>query len=107
MTRAPTNACIDFHCDGAYATATVQVCLNSSADCEGGRLCFFVNNQVQFPERRPGAVTQHPPKVLHAVTALTRGTRKSLFVVDESNGLGEKEVLTATMKQVGEFIGAR
>jgi hypothetical protein len=28
MTRGPTKACIDFHCDGFYATSTSQIALN-------------------------------------------------------------------------------
>ena len=39
MTKAPTNACIDFYCDGSYATSTDQIALNESY--KGGRLCFY------------------------------------------------------------------
>eukprot|EP01147_Barroeca_monosierra_P001001 gene1002-4244_t len=61
ITKGPTGACIDFHCDGPYATHT-----------------------------------QHAPKILHAVTALCSDTRKSLFVVDHFNGLGDGGVFMAT-----------
>jgi hypothetical protein len=47
MTRGPTNACIGFHCDGGYATATCQVALNPNTAYKGGRLCFFVNDSLQ------------------------------------------------------------
>jgi len=46
MARGPTNACINFHCDGAYATGTVQFALNDQSEYSGGRLCFFVNDQL-------------------------------------------------------------
>lgn len=32
MTRGPTNTCIPFHCDGAYATSTTQFPLNSPSE---------------------------------------------------------------------------
>merc|ERR1712038_724863 len=32
MTVGPTNACIDFHCDGNYATRTVQIAINDSSE---------------------------------------------------------------------------
>ena len=104
MTRGPTNACINFHCDGGYATATVQVALNDPALYKGGRLCFFANDTLRVLERPVGSVTRHPAKVLHGVTSLTEGTRLSLFVVDRSNGLGERAVLTVTPEHVQEFL---
>ena len=54
-------------------------------------------------ERPVGSLVQHPPRVLHAVTCLTEGTRKSLFIVDRSNGLGDNDVLTVTQEDVDEF----
>lgn len=90
MTRGPSNACIGFHRDGAYATGTVQVALNS--DFEGGQLCFFVHDQLIILRRPPGSVCSHEPSTLHAVTALTRGSRKSLFVLDDTNGPSPKEL---------------
>ena len=41
-----TNGCIPFHCDGGYATRTVQVCLNSDTEYEGGRLLFFAQGSA-------------------------------------------------------------
>merc|ERR1719410_1871258 len=36
MTQGPSNACINFHCDGAYATGTVQIALNDESEYKGG-----------------------------------------------------------------------
>jgi len=111
MTRGPTNACINFHTDGDYASATVQVALNDSAEYQGGRLCFFVKkerdeeDELKILERTAGSVTQHKRCVLHAVTNLIAGTRKSLFVVDEMNGLGEGDVIHAGTEHVNSFLG--
>ena len=118
MTRGPTNACINFHCDGTYASATVQVALNDVSEYEGGRLCFFQTGRENRNKRflpdalvvldRPaGSVCRHAPKVLHAVTSLTSGTRKSLFVVDTANGLGENGVIHACRWDVESFFEAR
>ena len=103
MTRGPTNACINFHCDGEYATSTTQIALNDESEYEGGRLCYFSNDKLTVLSRDPGSLSHHPPKVLHGVTALVRGTRKSLFVLDNTNGLGEKDVVIATMEQINAF----
>jgi len=107
MTRGPSNACINFHCDGGYATGTVQIALNDNAEYSGGRLCFFVNDRLEVLDRPIGSVCQHPRAVLHAVTALTEGTRKSLFVVDHTNGLGENGVVEVTEQHVQAFVDAQ
>ena len=107
MTRGPSNACINFHCDGAYATGTVQIALNDPSEYKGGRLCFFVGDNLTVLQRPAGSVSQHPSKVLHAVTALTEGVRKSLFVVDQSNGLGEEGVVIVKLSHVTAFLGVR
>ena len=111
MTRGPTGACIDFHVDGGYATRTVQVALNDPATYEGGRLVYFnysskdpADDRVDVLERPVGSVVSHE-KALHAVSALTRGERKSLFLVDWENGLGEGGVFEPTMDEVTEFCG--
>jgi hypothetical protein len=103
MTRGPTHACIDFHCDGETATSTSQIALNIPTEYAGGRLCFYVNLELHFLERPMGSLVQHSPKVLHGVTHLTQGTRKSLFVVDHYNGLGEDGVIDVTMENVEAF----
>lgn len=107
MTRGPTNSCIDFHCDGGYASSTSQIPLNSPSEYEGGKLCFFVNNQIHEISRSTGSLVQHPPNVLHGVTSVTDGTRKSLFIVDRTNGLGEKGVVTLTEDHVVSFLAQR
>jgi hypothetical protein len=103
MTRGPTNACIDFHCDGGYATSTSQIALNDPSEYVGGRLVYFVNDILHVLERPVGSVVQHPPQVLHGVTCLTSGTRKSLFVVDKANGLGENGVIEVSSAHVDGF----
>lgn len=88
-TEGPTNACINFHCDGGYATRTVQITLNDDSEYDGGRLVFYYDGRLHTPLRPQGAMTCHNRAILHAVTPLVRGVRKSLFVVDKTNGLGE------------------
>lgn len=83
------DGCIPFHCDGGYATKTVQVCLNDYHDYVGGRLVFYALGKVDVPRRWRGTCTIHDRDVLHAVTRVTAGVRYSLFVVDKANTLGE------------------
>eukprot|EP00984_Skeletonema_dohrnii_P005681 scaffold2005_cov115-Skeletonema_dohrnii-CCMP3373.AAC.2 len=106
-TRGPTNSCIDFHCDGGYATSTSQIPLNSPAEYKGGQICFFVNDHLHFVPRPLGSLVQHPPNVLHGVTQVTEGTRKSLFIVDQYNGLGENGVVELTSDDVASFLAHR
>lgn len=104
MTKGPTNSCIDFHCDGAYASSTSQIPLNSPFEYKGGSLCFFVNDHLHKVPRIAGSLVQHPPQILHGVTSVTEGTRKSLFIVDKSNGLGEDGVVNLTSDHVVSFL---
>ena len=106
-TLGPTNSCIDFHCDGGYATSTSQIPLNSPSEYKGGQLCFFVNDRLHFVPRPRGSLVQHPPRVLHGVTQVTEGMRKSLFIVDLANGLGEKGVVELTDDVVASFLAHR
>lgn len=85
QTRGPTNACIQFHCDGFYASSTTQIALNEPTEYCGGRLLFFVQDKLHVLNRPAGSMVQHPPSVLHGVTRLTSGKRQSLFVVDVEN----------------------
>jgi len=103
MTKGPTHSCINFHCDGVYATSTSQIALNDPSEYEGGRLVYFVNDVLHVLERPVGSLTQHPPQVLHGVTCLTSGTRKSLFVVDKNNRLGENDVIEVSSTDVDGF----
>jgi len=107
MTRDPTNACINFHCDGGYASSTSQIALNDPSEYSGGRLVYFVDDTLHVLERPAGSFVQHATKVLHGVTCLTEGTRKSLFVVDKYNGLGENGVIEVTSTHVDGYIGSR
>lgn len=107
ITKGPTNACINFHCDGIYASSTSQIALNDPSEYKGGRLVFFVNGILHVLDRPAGSLVQHPPKVLHGVTCLTEGTRKSLFVVDKGNGLGEGGVFEVSSEDIDGFFDSR
>lgn len=101
----PAGRAIPFHCDGDYARITVQVALNPKTQYKGGKLCYFKNDKVHFPDRSvAGSMVRHTAKVLHAVTQLTEGVRKSLFVVDYTNGLGDKGVYEVTDADVEKFL---
>lgn len=106
MTRA-TNSCIDFHCDGIYATSTSQIPLNPQSEYKGGNLFFFVNDQLHKICREPGSLVQHPPKVLHGVSRVIEGTRKSLFILDENNGRGELDIIELTSDHIVSFLAYR
>ena len=106
-TRGPTNSCIGFHCDGRYATSTSQIPLNSPTEYKGGQICYFVNDELHFVPRPRGSLVQHPPDVLHGVTQVTEGMRKSLFIVDEVNGLGETGVVVVSEDDVASFLAYR
>jgi len=54
ITQGPSNACIAFHCDGEYATGTVQVSLNEPSQYKGGRLCYFVAGSCTCWNVQPG-----------------------------------------------------
>jgi hypothetical protein len=74
---------------------------------EGGRLCFFVRDELKVLLSRPiGSLTTHDGSVLHAETNLTEGTRKSLFVVDV-NGAGGPDVITVEDKHIEMFLAAQ
>ena len=103
MTRGPTNSCINFHCDISGGSGTCQIPLNDPSEYQGGKLCFFsisnanaaeasegrsYNNFLKFVPRTKGSLTMHPSKILHGVTTVTSGTRKSLFGIDKYSGLG-------------------
>ena len=104
MTKGPTNSCIESHCDGDYATSTSQIPLNSMSEYDGGIICFFVKDELYMVFRVPRSLVQHPPNVLHGVTSVTRGIRKSLFIVDKSNGLGEGGVIKLTSDHIIAFL---
>jgi hypothetical protein len=118
MTCGPTDSCIDFHCDGQShknsVTRTVQVALNDPAEYQGGRLCFFKkapstsgSGELHMLERPAGSLCRHEAQILHAVTNLTAGVRKSMFVVDSSMGLGEGSVVHVNEDDIRDFFRAR
>jgi large subunit ribosomal protein L40e len=92
-TQGPLDGCIAFHPDGNYATLTAQITLNGDDEYKGGRLCYYSPDVgLQIPKRPPGTVTLHCRQQMHGATRLISGTRYSLFIVNRSNGLGEKGV---------------
>jgi hypothetical protein len=119
VTTGPTNSYIEFHTDdnpdtmGAVASATLQLALNGTEDYDGGRLVFFTKGKdakkgkLSVLERPAGSLVSHPPSVLHAVTALQKGTRYSLFVVDFMNGHKEPGVVVVKEQDVVNFLGSK
>ena len=60
----PVDGCIAFHCDGGYASHTVQIALNDETEYVGGRLCFIDDkNGLTVTSRLAGTLTSHPAKV--------------------------------------------
>lgn len=107
MTVGPTDGCIGFHCDGDYATTTIQVPLNNETEYVGGRLCFYSDETLQWPPRLKGSFTHHRAKILHAVSAMISGVRKSLFIVDMTNGLGDRDVYQVKPSDLHKFNSER
>ena len=62
---------------------------------------------IKFVPRPAGSLVQHPPNILHGLTQVTEGTRKSLFIVDKSNGLGENGVISLSDDDVTYFSAHR
>ena len=104
-TQGPIDGCISFHCDGTYATDTVQLALNDDTEYIGGRICFYnKKNGLSMPSRAAGTITAHNRDVLHGVTKLHQGTRYSLFVVNVSNGLGDSDVYNLPVDDVHKMM---
>ena len=108
MTKGPTNSCINFHTDNGRhherVSSTSQIPLNSTSEYKGGQLCFFVNDHLHMVPRKAGSLVQHPPNILHGVTSVTEGERKSLFILDVTNGLGEGGVVKLTSDHIDSFL---
>lgn len=88
----------------------MQVALNDPAEYEGGDLVFYQSNRhnggqavLKVLRRPPLTAVQHPSKVLHAVSRMTAGTRKSMFILDSANGMGQEDVHDVTTAQVMFF----
>ena len=104
IVHGPTNGCIPFHIDQG-STRTLQVMLSDPDEYNGGKLCFFIYEskaEVKCLNRIKGSVSWHPRSILHGVTNLVSGTRKSLFVVDKKNALGD-EVVVITEEYLADF----
>jgi hypothetical protein len=106
-TKGPLNYCINFHVDGSYATKTIQIPLNDSY--KGGKLCFFVNDNVEVPQRIPGSLTCHNRDVLHGVTSVQEGIRNSFFIFDANNndGLLEQDNVITIQREIVESFNKR
>jgi len=108
MTKGPTNSCINFHTDNGRhherVSSTSQIPLNSTSEYKGGQLCFFVNDHLHMVRRKAGSLVQHPPNILHGVTSVTEGERKSLFILDVTNGLGEGGVVKLKPDHIDSFL---
>ena len=90
---------------GELTHHTVQLALNDASEYTGGRLCYFTEEKgVEVLERQAGDLTKHSRHVLHAVTQLKAGTRYSLFVVDESNGLGDKGLVQPDLSLTRDIL---
>lgn len=73
------------------------------------KLCFFCEDKLSILERPRGSMTRHEAKVLHGVTSVRSGVRKSMFIVDQNNGLGETDeaILGITLLDVRGFLRSR
>jgi len=78
-TEGPVEGAIGFHCDGGYATHTIQIALNDGSEFDGGRLVFVTGNDatVTVVPKLAGSLTSHARNVLHGVTKLHSGIRSS------------------------------
>ncbi len=111
MVTGPTHAGIGFHIDYPNATRTLQVMLSDPLDYTGGRLAFFTfdpldksKDTFSMLERTKGSACWHSGWVLHGVTSLLSGERKSLFVIDKNKGPLENNMDLVTKEQVDRFI---
>lgn len=102
VTTSPSNACIDFHCDEPHASSTSQISLND--DYEGGRIFFYNKGRLRMPEHPAGSIIQYRAGVFYGVSAVTKGTRYSLFIMDKTNDLGDKGVTIANRQHVANFL---
>jgi predicted 2-oxoglutarate/Fe(II)-dependent dioxygenase YbiX len=96
-----TRPWIAFHHD--VSTVTINVALSDDADHEGGRLHAIVDARHRILTRREGEATTHGDDVMHAVSAMRRGTRYSLivFFYSLSNNEESLEWQTVPKREVG------
>ena len=77
------SSVVPFHSDHAYRV--MQIPLNDHY--KGGDLVFATIDGFQVPKRPAGSFTLHTQGVVHAVTQLTQGVRKSLFLVNTKDNI--------------------
>ena len=85
---------IPFHLDKEEEGGqTIQLCLNDKSEYTGGDLVFLNHKGVHIPQRKCSTMTKHSPYILHGVARIHSGIRYSLFIVGQSNGLGDEKVV--------------
>ena len=60
----------------------MQIPLNEPTEYDGGELVWAVEDGLEVPSRAAGSATLHSAGVVHGVTAMTRGQRYSLFLLE-------------------------
>jgi PKHD-type hydroxylase len=81
-----TNDHYDWHMDkgntnGSPRKLSVTLLLSDPSEYEGGDLQFWIGGDTPITvERKKGLIHMFPSYILHRVTPVTRGTRKSLVV---------------------------
>ena len=56
---------------------------------------------------RRGKFSRVESHYLHGVTSVAEGTRKSLFIVDSKNGLGDPDIVELTSDDIVLFLAQR
>lgn len=83
--RGDAATCVAFHTDYTNALVslrTMQVPLNEPSEYDGGELVWAVDGALEVPSRASGSATLHSASVVHGVTAMARGQRYSLFLLE-------------------------
>mmetsp|Transcript_32178 Transcript_32178/g.36589 ORF Transcript_32178/g.36589 Transcript_32178/m.36589 type:complete len:276 (-) Transcript_32178:65-892(-) len=78
MYQRGTRPWMPFHRDGNKWTANIA--LNPNDDYTGGHLMVLHDGGLQMLERQEGDATCHEGSILHAVSAVTEGTRYSMIL---------------------------
>ena len=74
-----SNSYIDFHID--YSGKTLKIPLNTHREYIGGDLVYLTNGKIHIPKQNLNSLTIHNNHIVHGVTAITKGTRYSLFIL--------------------------
>ena len=82
LTGNSAGGCAKFYRDIGYGLKTVQMMLTDYNSYAGGDFVYFKNNRLHTPKRMAGTITRHGQRLLHGVSRLYAGTKKSLFVVN-------------------------